>query len=85
MSDLAGYLYWSVILLVGSVQMGKKSVRTIGNFNGINPGCGDARKKFAYNLYFGYDKTKLNLCYILSQGGIFFTTISRSIRVMFQF
>jgi hypothetical protein len=43
-----------------SANAEKKSVRTIGNFNGINFGCGDARKKFAYELYFGYDKTKLN-------------------------
>jgi hypothetical protein len=53
MSDLAGYLYWSAMLPVGSVQMSKKSVRIIGNFNVINPGCGDERKKFAYKLCFG--------------------------------
>ena len=65
--------------------MGKKSIRTIGNFNGIIPGCGDARKKFAYDLYFGYDKKKFEFVLHFEPKRRFFTTGSRSIRVMFQF
>jgi hypothetical protein len=38
------------------LQIGVECVRTIGNFFGINPGGGNEGKKFAYHLYFEYDK-----------------------------